>query len=167
MEDDFDFTNFNFNQEMNIYDELPFGNWSQQSNRKSSQDNFCDFFKINYTYSPEVEKKYLQGEEIIEKINEFEQSYTNIIHQSIIASPTQSNDIQKIIFLDLNDKIKGNLDSNLILAEGTLPGLLISIMFQKNEPVSQNFLLEKIGNKFDTLRKLNGSKYKVSLFYFK
>jgi len=55
------------------------------------------------------------------------------------------------------------LDSNLILAEGTLPGLLISIMFKENSPVTQNFLLGKIGNKFDTLRKLNGAKYRVSI----
>ncbi len=60
--------------------------------------------------------------------------------------------------------MKGNLDSNLILAEGTLPGLLISIMFKENNSVTQNFLLGKIGDKFDTLRKLNGAKYRVMDF---
>ena len=66
----------------------------------------------------------------------------------------------------MNDKIKGNLDSNLLLAEGTLPGLLISIMFKENSPVTQNFLLGKIGDKFDELRKLNGAKYRVNIFFF-
>jgi len=57
------------------------------------------------------------------------------------------------------------MDSNLILAEGTLPGLLISIMFKENAPVTQNFLLGKIGNRFDNLRKLNGAKYRVNFSY--
>ena len=90
MEGEFDFMNFNFNQEMNIDEELPFGNWSEAEKYNNSNDNFFSFLKINYNSSPETEKKFLQGEQIIEKLNEFEESYSNIIHKSIISSPTQS-----------------------------------------------------------------------------
>jgi len=34
-------------------------------------------------------------------------------------------------------------------------------MYKEDVPVTQNFLLGKIGHKFDKLRKLNGSKYRV------
>lgn len=91
MEAEFDFMNFNFNQEMNIDMELPFGNWSESQNYNNQNDNYFSFLKINYNSSPEIEKKFMQGEEIIEKLNEFEKSYSNIIQKSIIASPTQSN----------------------------------------------------------------------------
>jgi len=90
MEGEFDFLNFNFNQEMNIDEELPFGNLSETDKYNKTNDNFFSFLKINYNSSPETEKKFLHGEEIIEKLNEFEKSYSNIIQKSIIASPTQS-----------------------------------------------------------------------------
>ncbi len=91
MEAEFDFMNFNFNPEMNIDMELPFGNWSESQNYNNQNDNFFSFLKINYNSTPETEKKFMQGEEIIEKLDQFEKSYSNIIQKSIIASPTQSN----------------------------------------------------------------------------
>lgn len=47
------------------------------------------------------------------------------------------------------------------LAEGTLPGLIISIMYKEDSPVDENFLLNKIHPRFEDLRKTNGSKYGV------
>ena len=61
MEGEFDFMNFNFNQEMNIDEELPFGNWSEAEKYNNSNDNFFSFLKINYNSSPDTEKKFLQG----------------------------------------------------------------------------------------------------------
>jgi hypothetical protein len=90
MEADFDFMNFDFDQEMNIDMELPFGYCSESQNFHNQNDNFFSFLKINYNSSPETEKKFLQSEQIIEKLDEFEKSYSNIIQKSIIASPTQS-----------------------------------------------------------------------------
>lgn len=91
MEGDFDFLNFNFYQESNLYEELPFGTWSDSEKYNNTNDTFFNFLKINYNSSPEPEKKFLQGKEIIDKISEYEKSYSDIIHKSIIASPTKSN----------------------------------------------------------------------------
>jgi hypothetical protein len=50
------------------------------------------------------------------------------------------------------------------LAEGTLPGLIISIMHKENMPVTENYLIDEIYPKFEDLRKINGSKYSVRIF---
>ncbi len=62
----------------------------------------------------------------------------------------------------MSDKISENFESNLILAEVTLPGLLISIMHRENCPVSEKHLLNEVSPKFENLRKINGSKYNVN-----
>ena len=89
MEGEFDFMNFNFIQEENIYEVLPFGNWSHSQNDNHSE-NFFNFLKIDYNTSPLTEKKSLHSEEIIEKINEVEKKYSNIIHKNLLSSPTIS-----------------------------------------------------------------------------
>ena len=61
----------------------------------------------------------------------------------------------------MRDKISETFESNLTLAEGTLPGLIISIMHKHNSPVPENLLLDEIFPKYDDLRKTNGSKYNV------
>ena len=54
-----------------------------------------------------------------------------------------------------------DFESNVILAEATLPGLIISLMFKENSPVTLNFILSNVYTKFNDLRKINGCKYSV------
>jgi len=54
-----------------------------------------------------------------------------------------------------------DFESNVILAEATLPGLIISLMFKENSPLTLNFILSNVYTKFNDLRKINGSKYSV------
>lgn len=67
----------------------------------------------------------------------------------------------------MRDKFSENFESNLVLAEGTLPGLLISIMHKENCPISESSLLSQVFPKFEDLRKVNGSKYSVSICIIK
>jgi hypothetical protein len=46
-----------------------------------------------------------------------------------------------------------------MLAENTLPGLLISLMHKENSPDHLNYLLPFVYSKYDELRRSNGSKY--------
>ena len=64
--------------------------------------------------------------------------------------------------IDVKDKISENFESNLILAQGTLPGLIISIMHKEIGPVSENFLLQELCPQYEDLRKLNGQRYNVT-----
>ncbi len=104
-------------------------------------------------------KNLTNGDSLLKKITKYEESYKSILQNNIMASPTAS---KKKYNLDVRDKISENFESNLILAEGTLPGLLISIMHKENSPVSENFLLEAIIPKYEDLRKTNGTKYSVT-----
>jgi hypothetical protein len=54
-----------------------------------------------------------------------------------------------------------DFESNIKLAEGTLPGLIISLMYRENTPVSINFILTNVYPKFSELKKSNGTKYSV------
>jgi hypothetical protein len=54
-----------------------------------------------------------------------------------------------------------DFESNIKLAEGTLPGLIISLMYRENCPVSINFILSNVYPKFSELKKVNGTKYSV------
>ncbi len=54
-----------------------------------------------------------------------------------------------------------DFESNVKLAEGTLPGLIISLMYRENCPVAINFILTNIYPKFSELKKINGTKYSV------
>jgi hypothetical protein len=46
-----------------------------------------------------------------------------------------------------------------MLAQNTLPGLIISIMHKENSPICLNSILSHVYGKFDDLRRANGSKY--------
>jgi hypothetical protein len=65
------------------------------------------------------------------------------------------------MILDVKDKITENFESNLILAQGTLPGLIISVMHKENGPVCENMLLSEVCSNYEDLRKLNGQRYSV------
>lgn len=140
----------------NIYNVLPFGNSFEEEN-----DNLLfDMPNIDFiTESFDNYKKLMDSDQIIQKLDKMEQSYSNMIHNNIISAPTISKNIP--IMIDIKEKIAENFESNLILAEGTLPGLIISIMYKENSPVTHNYLLALVYAKFDDLRKPNGQKYNV------
>jgi hypothetical protein len=54
-----------------------------------------------------------------------------------------------------------DFESNIKLAEGTLPGLIISLMYRENYPVTINLILTNVYPKFAELIKVNGTKYSV------
>ena len=85
-----------------------------------------------------------EKEKIIEKISTYITNYNNFINQE---SPTQSRN---------NDF---DLNSNIKLAENTLPGSIISLMKKIGKPISKEVIYEHIKNNFSSFRKANGAKY--------
>lgn len=89
-----------------------------------------------------------KGEEIIEKISSYISNYQDIIrNQSAVKSPNHFN-----------------LDSNIKLAENTLPGSIISLMKKAGHPLSEEYIYNNIKDKFQSFRKANGAKYSGDLF---
>ena len=83
------------------------------------------------------------GEEIMEKISNYISNYQGILNnQTAVKSPNHFD-----------------LDSNIKLAENTLPGSIISLMKKEGHPISINYIFEKIKDKFLSFRKANGAKY--------
>lgn len=89
-----EFFNFQFEEEINPLEELPFGKYLENKKKEeklNSGNNFFNFLKINYTTNsnttPTENYKPIHGEDIIEKINLMERNYSEII----VSSPTQSN----------------------------------------------------------------------------
>ena len=84
-----------------------------------------------------------KGEEIMEKISNYISNYQGILNnQTAVKSPNHFD-----------------LDSNIKLAENTLPGSIISLMKKEGHPISINYIFEKIKDKFLSFRKANGAKY--------
>ena len=84
-----------------------------------------------------------KGEEIMEKISNYISNYQGLLNnQTAVKSPSHFD-----------------LDSNIKLAENTLPGSIISLMKNEGHPISINFIYEKIKDKFLSFRKANGAKY--------
>jgi hypothetical protein len=84
-----------------------------------------------------------KGEEIMEKISNYISNYQGLLNnQTAVKSPNHFD-----------------LDSNIKLAENTLPGSIISLMKNEGHPISINFIYEKIKDKFLSFRKANGAKY--------
>lgn len=54
---------------------------------------------------------------------------------------------------------QSNIDSNLKLAENTLPGSILSLMKRMNIPLSEEIIYQHIKDKIENFRKANGSKY--------
>ena len=84
-----------------------------------------------------------KGEEIMEKISNYISNYQGLLNnQTAVKSPNHFD-----------------LDSNIKLAENTLPGSIISLMKNEGHPISISFIYEKIKDKFLSFRKANGAKY--------
>ena len=155
MEDDsfFFFNNMNkYNNNVNIvnsnniemdFDPLPFN---------TNEEEFQIFGDLNYNTDYNCIHKTDTTNQILNKINKFEDTYYN----NIISLPNT----------DLNLHDKQILEKNLNLIENTLPGLLINFMYKNNNiPISETILFNLVLNKYNDLRKPNGTKYKVNVYY--
>jgi hypothetical protein len=148
---EFDIFNDDLSYINDLYNVLPFNNFDDNK----GNDDFFDLLNIDFSNSWDI-KNSGTSEQLIDKLNKMEQNYNNIITNEIVSSPATSN----LTFNQLDPKKKiCDLESNLILAENTLPGLIISMMHKENSPVSLNFILTHVYPKFDELRRANGSKY--------
>ena len=85
-----------------------------------------------------------EKEKIIEKISTYLSNYNNFINQES-ATQSRNNDF--------------DLNSNIKLAENTLPGSIISLMKKIGKPISKEVIYEHIKNNFSSFRKANGAKY--------
>ena len=85
-----------------------------------------------------------EKEIIIEKISTYITNYNNFINQES-ATQSRNNDF--------------DLNSNIKLAENTLPGSIISLMKKIGKPISKEVIYEHIKNNFSSFRKANGAKY--------
>ena len=85
-----------------------------------------------------------EKEKIIEKISTYITNYNNFINQES-ATQSRNNDF--------------DLNSNIKLAENTLPGSIISLMKKIGKPISKEVIYEHIKNNFSSFRKANGAKY--------
>ena len=84
-----------------------------------------------------------KGEEIMEKISNYISNYQEILrNQTAVKSPNHFD-----------------LDSNIKLAENTLPGSIMILMKKEGHPISVEYIYEKIKDKFLSFRKANGAKY--------
>ena len=88
-----------------------------------------------------------KGEEVMEKISNYITNYQEIIiNQTAVKSQNHFD-----------------LDSNVKLAENTLPGSIISLMKKEGHPLNINYIYEKIKDRFLSFRKANGAKYKKDI----
>jgi hypothetical protein len=165
--DDFNLKDFfdNFNEVENIFDAFPFNNPEYFEHDKNNF-NFLIFPDVD-DWNPffDNNKNIMDSDQLLEKITKCEKNYNNIIQYNMIASPTVSKKFH-YIFKGVKDKLAENFESNLNLIEGTLPGLIISLMHKDNAPVTENYLLSQIFPRFEDLRKINGSKYHVRLIMY-
>jgi hypothetical protein len=151
-----------FDKVEQLMDFFPFSNSFEPFEKENDNFNFFIFPDVeDYNpFSSFDHKNPMDGDQLLEKITKCEENYNNLLQNNLMASPTASK-LYFIIILDVKDKISENFEENLILAEGTLPGLIISIMHRENCPVPENQLLNEVFPKFEELRKVNGSKYNV------
>ena len=101
----------------------------------------------NYTQKKVPNMIKDKGEEVMEKISNYISNYQEIIlNQTAVKSQNHFD-----------------LDSNVKLAENTLPGSIISLMKKEGHPLNINYIYEHIKDKFLSFRKANGAKYKKDI----
>ena len=88
-----------------------------------------------------------KGEEVMEKISNYISNYQDILLNQAAAKSQNHFD----------------LDSNIKLAENTLPGSIISLMKKEGHPLNINYICEHIKDRFLSFRKANGAKYKKDI----
>ena len=101
----------------------------------------------NYTQQKVQNMIKDKGEEVMEKISNYISNYQEIIlNQTAVKSQNHFD-----------------LDSNVKLAENTLPGSIISLMKKEGHPLNINYIYEHIKDRFLSFRKANGAKYKKDI----
>lgn len=97
--DDFNLKDFfdNFNQVENIFEAFPFNN-SEYFEQENNNFNFL-LFPDDDDWNPffDNNKNIMDSDQLLQKITKCEKNYNNIIQNNIIASPTVSKKIIKII----------------------------------------------------------------------
>jgi hypothetical protein len=148
----------NCNNKNQIFDEkkdsmlnyLPFN--SMDNDFESTFNNIFNFDYNGSLFSNNKNDKYdesVNTKQILDRLNSFDDTY----FKKIVVEDNKVNS-EKISF-----------KSNLMIAEKTLPGLIISFMHDKTEFVSEEDIIMFVTPKFNGLRKTNGSFYQVSLIY--
>jgi len=107
-------------------------------------------------------KQNNKSKELIDRISLFETNYFN-------NNVEKENNINKCSNVDIlnghHDKFhesKCHFKYNLKLAENSLPGAIINYMHDTGRYLSLDEIIQFISPKFSSLRKSNGSMYKVS-----
>ena len=114
------------------------------SNIPNYSNTISNLSKNNNNISSMTKDK---GEEVMEKISNYISNYQEIIiNQTAVKSQNHFD-----------------LESNVKLAENTLPGSIISLMKKEGHPLSISFIREKIKDRFLSFRKANGAKYKKDI----
>ena len=114
------------------------------SNIPNYSNTISNLSKNNNNISSMTKDK---GEEVMEKISNYISNYQEIIiNQTAVKSQNHFD-----------------LESNVKLAENTLPGSIISLMKKEGHPLSISFICEKIKDRFLSFRKANGAKYKKDI----
>lgn len=138
-------------KEDSMFDYLPF------KNTEEKELIFDNIFDIDYSaelFSTKYDKydKYdeIDTKQIIERLNSFD----NDFFKKIVVEDTNS--------LETDRKL--SFKSNLMIAEKTLQGIIISFMHKKGEFVTEEDIINFITPKFTELRKTNGACYQV--FYY-
>lgn len=120
------------------------------SNGNNNEDyNFFGDLTSNMNFQS-IKPKTDSTFQILNKLNKFEDTYYN----NIIILPSTDAKLHDMRILE----------KNLNLIENTLPGLVICLMFRnKNLPINEMTLFSIVLSRYNDLRKLNGSKYKVKV----
>jgi hypothetical protein len=91
--DEFDiFNEFHLDNVEELLDFFPFNNSFDKGN-----ENFNFFFSPNsdnFSSFNDHHKNFTDGDQLLEKINKYEQNYNNLIQYNLMGSPTASNQIQ-------------------------------------------------------------------------
>lgn len=152
--------------EFEFFKELNFDQVDSLSNSFSFNEGEAEaenllFSHLEYHFPFDDSNKNIPDHsQLLEKITKCEDNYSNLLKNNLIPPDRSKNILTKV---DPKLKIAENFGSNLNLAEKTLPGLLISIMYKEEGPCDENTLLSTVYPKFEDLRKLNGARYSVSL----
>ena len=167
-DDNYDFMNMYI--ESTIFNFLPFSSQEflreeiNQPRQVEPYDIFNEILIDEKQHEKGDEKYNLipkdKSKEILDKIDLFENNY---FHNTIINEKENEIHIDNSQNHNLN---KCSFKYNLKIAENTLPGAIISYMHNSGKLHSFDELIEYISPKFGSLKKSNGTMYKVN-FYIK
>ena len=89
------------------------------------------------------------------------------LHLENLFKSTNNNILKKLNNSDYKSRKKSknlpepDIDKQIQSSESTMPGLFISTMLLRGQPISEKELLECVNARIDILRKPDGAKYKL------